>query len=167
VLAGAAEMLERAGLPVDAVKALEDKLTAMTDGELLVHVTRSLLINAALLMEQAKEAAPELMRADSRGLAALYLAAHHMTEGAHDLMREARNLGERALKEKGLLLIDQGGNRTPSERSPNAQRSLSARSAFAGLIEKFGSIQASADADADGDRIDRPGPSKLPPRTIN
>ncbi len=136
-LRAARKAAAKAGLPTDAIQELETRLTAMSDGELIVDVTRRLLINAALLMEQAKHMAPRLMTKDPRGLAALYMAADHMTEGAHDLMREARNTAERALKEKSLLLLppagdgnrvdDRVGNRPDTGRQP-----------FADMISRFG-----------------------------
>jgi hypothetical protein len=45
---------ERAGLPANVVSDLEVRLVAKSDGELVVNVTRSLLVAAAILMEHAK-----------------------------------------------------------------------------------------------------------------
>jgi hypothetical protein len=101
LLREAREAAERLGLAADSIRDLETRLTAMTDGERVAQVSPSLLINAALLIEQAKALAPELMRTD----ASVYAVAFKMTEDAHELMTETRNLAERAMKEKLSLLV--------------------------------------------------------------
>ena len=121
---------ERVGLPANVISGMEARLQAMTDNGLVTNVTRSLLVNAAVLLAHAWRMAPELMKTDPRGLAGLYLAANNMTTGAYDLMTETRNLAERA---KCALLppILPDADRAPSvtatatmtDRLPTAGRS--------------------------------------------
>jgi hypothetical protein len=106
-------------------------------------VTRRLLIGAALLLELAKAMAPELMRTDPRGLAALHMAAFRMTEGAHASMTEVRNLAERSMKAKCALMLpgppdaDRHAHRDGQRNGDrDDERADSDRQPFADLISR-------------------------------
>jgi hypothetical protein len=131
----------RAGLPVETVGELEAELHGLSDGELVARITRSLLVNAGVLLERAKEMTPMLAKKDARGLAALFLAADRMVENAHALLGEARNLAERGMKERCGLLLAAPAESVPA--TPTLRRS------FAGVLEKFAAVRPAAPAAED------------------